>query len=297
MEYYDTNTGGEITRIIWNRNPQLETGNVLKKKQILEENHDDMRHKTFELPPDYSNNHNIVGAYMCGYNIDKSTYQVIYFNKAGYLGMCGHGTIGVCELLKKKGMIYYGKDVYIDTLAGKIKCNATKDNKIVFENVPSWRWKKEVPVWVHDLNLLIVGDIVWSGNWFFLIHQHDYDISLKNIDELIKITSMTRIALKKLNITGRDDKEIDHIELLAQTKNPAADVKNFVMCPDGEYSRSPCGTGTSAHIACLCEDNLLAENEEYTVESITGSMFTASYIIKDDGLIYVSIKGSADILG
>jgi len=101
-----------------------------------------------------------------------------------------------------------------------------------------------------------------------------------------------RQALGAHGITGAEGREIDHIELFGPPQNAEADSRNFVLCPGKAYDRSPCGTGTSAKLACLYADGKLREGQTWRQESITGSVFEGTVKVRD-GRVYPSIKGSA----
>jgi 4-hydroxyproline epimerase len=67
-----------------------------------------------------------------------------------------------------------------------------------------------------------------------------------------------------------------------------------VLCPGNTYDRSPCGTGTSAKLACLFADGKLSEGQIWRQESIVGSVFEGSVLVRDN-VVHPSIKGSAFI--
>ncbi|HVI78490.1 MAG TPA: proline racemase family protein, partial [Candidatus Acidoferrum sp.] len=136
------------------------------------------------------------------------------------------------------------------------------------------------------------GDVAWGGNWFFLVRKHDMDLNLKNVDQLTAFTWATRLALRESGITGDSAKEIDHVELFAPSQLPGVHSKNFVLCPGKAYDRSPCGTGTSAKLACLYADGKIKEGQIWKQESIVGSVFEGSVRMRE-GKIYPSIRGSA----
>jgi 4-hydroxyproline epimerase len=215
---------------------------------------------------------------------------VIFFNNVGYLGMCGHGTIGLVATLRHMGRIKPGQH-RIETPVGVVTAELHDDGQVSVQNVPSYRLAKDVRVEV-DGHGPVTGDVAWGGNWFFLVGDHGQDLSLKNIETLTSFSWRIRQALVRNNITGRDAAEIDHIELFAPSKN--ADSQNFVLCPGKAYDRSPCGTGTSAKLACLSDDGKLKEGQTWRQESIVGSVFEGSIRRVADDLI-PTIKGSAHI--
>jgi 4-hydroxyproline epimerase len=230
---------------------------------------------------------------------------VIFFNNVGYLGMCGHGTIGVAVTLAHLGRIGPGTH-RLETPVGPVTFDYDGGNEVTFENVPSFRLAAGVTVEVEGIGP-ITGDVAWGGNWFFLVDKHGQELELANVDRLIDFNWRIRQALSRnpplyLPPTlggdtegGTDGQEIDHIELFGPPRDPTAHSRNFVLCPGKAYDRSPCGTGTSAKLACLIADGKLREGQIWRQESILGSLFEGS-IRLDRGQIIPRIKGSAFIV-
>jgi 4-hydroxyproline epimerase len=229
-----------------------------------------------------------------------SVASVIYFNNAGYLGMCGHGTIGVIATLEYLGRIEPGTH-RLDTPVGTVTCTLDPSGDVSLENVVSYRHRKAIDVQVEGVGK-VTGDVAWGGNWFFLVDAHGRRLELSEIGPLTEFTSAVRRALAANRITGRDGGEIDHIELYGDPSNDRFDCRNFVLCPGLAYDRSPCGTGTSARLACLAADGALAEGDVWRQESIVGSVFEGSYRHAEGGIIptitgraYVCAEGTAII--
>jgi 4-hydroxyproline epimerase len=234
----------------------------------------------------------IVGALLCE-PVDKSCVTgVIFFNNVGYLGMCGHGTIGVVVTLAYLGQIGPGNH-RIETPVGIVEALLDEHGEVTVANVPSYRLASKVSVNVRGHGP-VVGDVAWGGNWFFLVNDHGQDISLGNLEVLTDFTWRIRQALNEAAITGEGGQEIDHIELFAPSDIEGVNSKNFVLCPGKAYDRSPCGTGTSAKLACLVADNKLTEGQVWRQESIVGSIFEGSVRVSNS-TIHASIKGSAFI--
>jgi 4-hydroxyproline epimerase len=217
---------------------------------------------------------------------------VIFFNNAGYLGMCGHGLIGVVATLKYLGRVEAGA-VRIETPVGEVVARLDADGLVSIENVPSYRSRKGVTVDVAGYGPL-TGDVAWGGNWFFLAHVDD-SLMHSSLDRLTMVSMAVRTALKQAGVTGDDGSEIDHVELFGKPTDAAqADSRSFVICPGGHYDRSPCGTGTSAKLACLAADGLLAPGEVWRQESVIGSIFRGKYRPADrPGAIIPTISGRA----
>ena len=290
IKIIDSHTGGEPTRIIIDGGPDLGAANLADRIKIFRKDFDHYR-KAVVLEPRGSDV--MVGALLCKSVNPDCIAGVIFFNNVGYLGMCGHGTIGLAVTLAHLGKINHGKHL-IETPVGNVEINLIDDNNVSIDNVPSYRYKKQITINVPQLGP-ITGDIAWGGNWFFLVSDHGQDLEIANIDQLTTYSWQIRQALNAQGFTGKGNQEIDHVELFGPpSKNSVADSKNFVLCPGKAYDRSPCGTGTSAKLACLYQDGKLKENQIWRQESIVGSIFEGSVKV-EDGKIIPTIKGSAYI--
>jgi len=234
----------------------------------------------------------IVGALLCS-PVDKSCVTgVIFFNNVGYLGMCGHGTIGVIGTLAYLNQIKPGMH-RIETPVGIVEALLNECGEVSVANVPSYRFASDVTVEVQGYGP-VTGDVAWGGNWFFLINDHGQRLTLDDLEALTDFTWSVRQALTSTGVTGADGQEIDHIELFAPSPRDGVDSRNFVLCPGKAYDRSPCGTGTSAKLACLYTDGKLREGQVWRQESIIGSIFEGTVTVSNNE-IRPTIKGSAFI--
>ena len=283
----DSHTGGEPTRVVTGGFPDLGNGSMAERVDVFRRDHDKLRSAVVCEPRGHDA---IVGALLCEPVNPDSVAGVIFFNNVGYLGMCGHGTIGLIKTLEYMGRIAPGKHK-IETVVGTVAAELNADGSVTITNVPSYRSKKDVAVDVPEFGY-VVGDIAWGGNWFFLIGEHDLKIELANLEALSDFTVAVRNALISNNITGENGGEIDHIELFSPS--PTADSRNFVLCPGLEYDRSPCGTGTSAKLACLYADGKLRPGETWRQESLTGSVFEGQVRLDGDKIIPM-IRGTASV--
>ncbi len=283
----DTHTGGEPTRIVISGGPDLGTGTLLEQKDRFQKEFDEFRSAVVNEP---RGSDVMVGALLRPPINPDSIASVIFFNNIGPLNMCGHGTIGVAVAHEYLGRIKSGH-YKLDTPVGTVKFELTERNKVTIQNVPAYRYRKNVEIEVDELGK-IRGDIAWGGNWFFLVNDHGQELTLSNVEHLRSVTLKIREALKASGITGKDHQEIDHIELFSAPEDPNNDSRNFVLCPGGAYDRSPCGTGTSAKLACLHTDGKLAPGQVFRQESIIGSLFEGS-ISERDGELIPSITGTA----
>lgn len=270
LKLIDSHTGGEPTRMVYQGFPTLKGETLADKLDDFKHNYDHLR-SAIILEPRGSDV--MVGALLCEPCDKKAVAGVIFFNNEGYLGMCGHGSIGVIASLFYQGKIGVGEH-YLETPVGMVLATLHDDGSCSIKNVPSYRYQSHVAVHVPSVGV-VHGDIAWGGNWFFLVNDHGQTLKLSNVNTLTKIALDIKNALKAQGITGDKGGEIDHVELFGQSD--VADSKSFVLCPGGAYDRSPCGTGTSAKIACLAADGKLAAGQTWRQESIVGSIFLASY--------------------
>ena len=270
LHVIDSHTGGEPTRLIINGFPQLAGQTIAEQLDSLRTTHDQWRRACLLEP---RGNDVLVGALYCEPVSPGATCGVIFFNNAGYLGMCGHGTIGLVASLHYLGRIAPGVHS-IDTPVGQVSATLHEDGAVTLRNVPAYRYRQQVPVEVPGHGR-IYGDIAWGGNWFFLVSEHGQGVHMANVEALTDFTWAMLKALEAQGIHGADGALIDHIELFADDEQ--ADSRNFVMCPGKAYDRSPCGTGTSAKLACLAAEGKLAAGAPWVQASITASQFVGSY--------------------
>ena len=282
----DSHTGGEPTRLVVDGFPDLGTGTMAERRALLAERHDAWRAATV-LEPRGSDV--VVGALLCAPQDPANAAGVIFFNNSGYLGMCGHGTIGLIASLAYLGRITPGEH-RIETPVGTVTTTLHADGSVSVRNVPAYRLHHALAIDVPGYGR-VVGDVAWGGNWFFLISDHGQRVASDNLEALMAYSCAVQQALKDLGIRGDDGGEIDHIELFAD--DDQADSRNYVLCPGKAYDRSPCGTGTSAKVACLAADGKLAPGALWRQASIIGSQFEASYTLQDDGKLIPTLRGRA----
>ena len=294
--HLDSHTGGEPTRLILDGGPDLGNGSMAGRLAILRRDHDDMRRAVLNEP---RGSDVLVGALLCAPVDPACAAGVIFFNNVGYLGMCGHGTIGLAASLAYLGRIAPGLHK-IETPVGVVEATlhpgpGPYPNRVTLRNVRSYRHAQAARVDVPGIGP-VHGDIAWGGNWFFLMHEHGQQVDMAHLDALTDYAARVREALGAQGVTGAGGAEIDHIELFAPT--PTADGKSFVLCPGRAYDRSPCGTGTSAKLACLAADGLLASGQIWRQESVVGSMFEGSVEPARDGPgVIPTITGEAWVMG
>jgi 4-hydroxyproline epimerase len=289
VQVIDSHTGGEPTRTVIAGGPDLGNSDLRARRKLFQRDHEAFRRALVTEP---RSSDAMVGALLCQPSNAQCVTGVIFFNNYGCLGMCGHGTIGVVATLQHLGRIQPGLH-RIETPAGIVGAMLHQDGTVTIENVPSYRWAANVDVEVPGYGK-VTGDVAYGGNWFFLINDHPYTIERRNLEQLVAFTWSVRQALHSNKITGVEGAEIDHIELHSASPAPGIDSRNFVLCPGKEYDRSPCGTGTSAKLACLYADGRIVPGQVWRQESVTGSIFEGSIAVRDDKLV-PSITGAAFI--
>jgi 4-hydroxyproline epimerase len=288
----DSHTAGEPTRVVISGGPRLGGGTVAARLERLAKQHDYFRSMVVNDP---RGSDVMVGALLLKPSDPRCAAGVIFFNNVGYLGMCGHGTIGVAATLEHLGRIKLGEHL-LETPVGVVRATLHGAGKVTFENVISFRHRKGVIVEVPGFGS-ITGEIAWGGNWFFLVEHAPFDLTLANCAALTDFTWAIRGALRAQGIAGPEGQEIDHVEVFAPALSGDADCRNFVLCPGKAYDRSPCGTGTSAKLACLAADGKLAPGQKWRQQGILGTSFEGSYQLRNGSSreVIPSITGSAFI--
>jgi 4-hydroxyproline epimerase len=288
MQVIDSHTEGEPTRVIVDGGPPLGDGSMAQRRERFAREFDHFRRFAVTEPHGHEA---MVGALLCEPHDPTCGAGVIFFDNAGYLGMCGHGTIGLAVTLAHMGRLRPGRHRF-ETPVGIVGVELADRNAATIENVESYRHLKAVSVEAAGLGT-VEGDVAWGGNWFFLTAAVPCDLTLANVEKLTTAAGAIRDALKIAGVCGRDGASIDHIEIFAPPHSSDADSRNFVLCPGGAYDRSPCGTGTSAKLACLHADGVLRPGEVWVQESIIGSRFRATFKRGPNGGILPRIGGRA----
>lgn len=285
----DSHTAGEPTRVIIDGGPDLGDGPLSQRVKRFRDDFDHFRTAVVNEP---RGSDAMVGALLCKPVDPTCVAGVIFFNNVGYLNMCGHGTMGLAVTLAHLGRITPGVH-RIETPVGVVTAELHAPGRVSITSVPSYRHHKSLRVSVPGHGP-IVGDVAWGGNWFFLVSDHGQRLERDNIDALTDFTWRIRAALGSSGVTGADGAEIDHIELFGPSANEGSDSRNFVLCPGKAYDRSPCGTGTSAKLACLHADGALPPSQIWRQESIVGTIFEG-WVEVADGQVRPTIRGEAFI--
>jgi len=281
IKVVDSHTAGEPTRCVLSGGPELGGGPIADRLERFRREFDSYRRAILCEP---RGSDVLVGALLIEPFDKTCAAGVIFFNNAGYLGMCGHGMVGVGVTLAHLKKIAPG-DHLIETPVGNVTISVLSDERVAIRNVPAYRLVAGVTVEVPGYGI-VTGDIAWGGNWFFLVRNHSYELarslSVRDAEPLTAFTWEIRRALNQAGITGANGAEIDHIELFTDAEDPANDSRNFVLCPGKAYDRSPCGTGTSAKMACLAADGRLKPGATWRQEGILGTVFEGNFEFEAD---------------
>lgn len=288
IEVVDSHTGGEPTRVVVSGGPELGRGSLADRRERFRAQFDRYRSAIVREP---RGSDAMVGALLCEPSNPSCSAGVIFFNNTGYLNMCGHGTIGLVVTLAHKGLIRPGLH-HIETPVGIVTAHLSHTGAVTLRNVASYCSQAGLAIDVRGIGT-VIGDVAWGGNWFFLIPESPIPINPANIERLSDFTWRVRLALVENGITGDGGCEIDHIEVFGPS-DCGAHARNFVLCPGRAYDRSPCGTGTSAKLACLVASGKFAPGDVWLQESIVGSVFEGRVEL-ENGKVYPLITGTAHV--
>jgi 4-hydroxyproline epimerase len=288
IQVIDSHTGGEPTRVVVAGGPDLGPGSAADRARVFRERFDWFRSAVVNEP---RGSDVLVGALLCEPADPSAACGVIFFNNVGVLGMCGHGTIGLVATLAHMGRIAPGEH-RIETPVGDVTATLHPDGRVSVRNVPSFRHGTGATVDVPGYGP-VTGDIAWGGNWFYLVADHRETLDVRHVERLTDVTWRIRQALEANGITGANGGVIDHIELFGPPADPANHSRNFVLCPGRAYDRSPCGTGTSAKLACLAADGKLQPGEVWRQEGILSTVFEGRYEPVADGKVVPTVTGRA----
>jgi 4-hydroxyproline epimerase len=288
----DSHTEGEPTRVVIDGWPQPAGATMTERRDDLRARYDSLRRAVVCEPRGHSA---IVGALLTPPVTEGSAAGIVFFNNGTYLGMCGHGLIGVVRTLQHLGRLKPGRAAF-DTPAGRVQTELGADGSVTIRNVPARCHALDVAVEVPGLGP-VVGDVGYGGNWFY-ITEHDLgEISLANAPALLRATQSIQDALTEHGIARAGGADIDHVEVSGPPARTDADSRNFVLCSGGEYDRSPCGTGTSAKMAVLHARGALKIGDQWRQESVTGSLFIGWLTTGPNGELIPHIRGRAFVTG
>ena len=292
MRVVDSHTEGEPTRVVIDGWPQPAGATMAARRDDLRARFDHLRSAVVREPRGHDA---VVGALLTPPVEPTSAAGVVFFNNRTYLGMCGHGLIGVVRTLEHLGRLGVGEHRF-DTPVGTVRARLDDDGSVTIENVPARLHLRDVAVQVAGYGP-VIGDVAYGGNWFFITHARPAPIDLAHVRELTRFTQAVQDALNEAGIAGADGAAIDHIEISAPPSRADADARNYVLCAGGDYDRSLCGTVTSATMAALHERGELALGQQWRQEGITGSLFTGWLTAGANGELVPHVRGTAFVTG
>jgi 4-hydroxyproline epimerase len=291
IDVVDSHTEGEPTRVVLEGWPMPRGETMLERRAFMRREQEGLRRGVVTEPRGHDA---IVGALLTPPERAGATAGIVFFDDVGYLGMCGHGLIGVVRTLQYLDRVRPGR-LDFDTPVGPVSADLDADGSVTIRNVPARLFRRDVRVTVPGLGV-VTGDIAWGGNWFYLTELPGVTLDLAHRADLLRVTIAIREALVAAGVTGDDGSAVEHVELFTKPTRPDADSRNFVLCPGAAYDRSPCGTGTSAKMVTLHGKGELALGEHWHQESIVGSMFTG-WLEEENGALIPRVRGRAFVTG
>lgn len=283
----DSHTGGEPTRVIVGGVAEPAGDTMTEKRAAFAGELDWLRSATVCEPRGHEA---LVGALLCEPCEADCVTGIIFFNNVGVLNGCLHGTMGVAVTLLHQGKIGAGIHRF-DTPTGVVSVDISSTGTVAVENIRCFRIHQNIELDVPEFGR-VTGDIAWGGNWFFLTDApRNLAVIPENVEALTRFSWTIR---QLLNSSGHT--EVDHIEVFGPPADSGtADSRNFVLCPGKVYDRSPCGTGTSAKLACLFDDGILSEGQIWRQAGILNSIFEGTFSAAPDGGVLPTVTGTAII--
>jgi len=286
VQAIDSHTAGEPTRILTGGLPAVQGATMAHKREQLFLHHDHLRRALVHEPRGHDA---IVLAYLLPPCDPEAHLGVVFANDAGYLGTCGHGSIGVAMVAVATGMVPAvapESTVVLDTPAGLVRCAVkVTDGRPVsvrITNVPSFLWRRDVPFALPD-GRKGTADVAYGGNWFAFVDARSMGLSVdpSRLGQLMSTAMAIREALRTAGVRGTNphtghEEDVDHVKLYASlvgTGTPGS--RAITLCPGSAYDRSPCGTGTSAKLAVLHARGELGVGTPFCSDSVLGTRFMA----------------------
>ncbi len=285
----DAHAGGEPLRIVTAGSggvPALPGRTLLERRTYLREHHDDLRRFLLWEPRGHAD---MYGAVLTPPDDPAADYGVIFLTNEGYSTMCGHGIIALTSALIETGTFPVSENeasIVYDTPAGLVRAGAMlvdgRVSAVRFRNVPAFRLHKNVEVRTSVGAVQV--DVAFGGAWYAIVPA-----AVLGVD--VEPRQAARLAALGMEIkrTVNDAISVVHPEqphlaglygtiITAPAASRDGEGRNVTVYADGAIDRSPCGTGTSARLACLAADGALATGDEFIHESIVGSRFTGRIV-------------------
>lgn len=306
----ETHTCGEPTRIVTGGLFTLPGDTIVAKQAYVREHLDHVRKALIREPRGHQN---MFGAILTPPVSPEAVGGVIWFDNAGYLSGCGHGTIGLGIAMVEMGIVPAkapATEFVVDSPAGplclRVKIEQDRARETTFENVPAFGVASDMVVEVPDVGRVTL-DIAFGGNFFGILDaaQVGLEIRARTASRLAAVGLKIRDAVnRQIQIRHPTLPHLDRLQIVtfrsAATK-PEARYLNTHMFAEGAIDRSPGGTGTSAVMAALHAKGQLAIGEEVVAEGIAGGLFRGRLLrttmVRDRPAVVPEITGSAFITG
>jgi proline racemase len=288
IQAVDSHTAAEPTRVITGGLPTIRGATMAEKRDQLRQEHDSIR-KSLVLEP--RGHDAIVLAFLLPPTRDDADLGVVFANDAGYLGMCGHGSIGLVTTAVAMGLVPAVEpvtEIALDTPVGLIRCRvaveAGRPKSVTITNVPSFLYRQRVIVDVHGFGK-VAADVAYGGNWFAFVEADQLGLVVEksHLPVLMQAATAIREALVREGVRGihpetGEEETVDHIKLFEALDGEHLGARSLTLCPGTAYDRSPCGTGTSAKLAVLHAKGELKQGEVFDSESVLGTKFMARIV-------------------
>lgn len=304
----DSHTSGEFLRLIVSGIPKLSGKTMIDRRNEFREKYDYIRTALMLEPRGHKD---MFGAVLTEPVTEAADFGIFYIESAGYIDMCGHGTIAAVTDLVETGMVSMQTPfttITFDTPAGTVQAKARIENGHVADvslvNVPSFVYRENLSLMLDDRE--IKYDIAFGGSFFTMVDISQFDIAIEpeNISKIADwgirilelVNEQVEIRHPLLNISGTNV-----CEFYSGTDTPGADMRNVVIFGEHQADRSPCGTGTSAKLALLARHHQIKNGEILKNESFIGSLFKGQIIgetnVGEYPAVIPEITGSAYMTG
>lgn len=305
----DAHAGGQPLRIVTSGIPPLKGATLRERRDWLGEHHDDIRRILLHEPRGHGD---MYGAVLTPPADTTADYGVIFMTNNGYSTMCGHGIIALTTALIETGLFAdQGVETRIsyETPAGPIQARATIDKGRVlavrFRNVPAFRLARDLVVSVDGRDVTV--DVAFGGAWYAILPDHalGLDLSTSGVVEIVSAgMAVKRAVMAAIDVSHPTDPGLAGLYgtiITGPSTSEDSTVRNATVYADGAIDRSPCGTGTSALLACRSADKEIRVGGAFVNESLTGSVFTGRIVVDTtvDGIpaVITEISGRGAITG
>lgn len=250
---------------------------------------------------------------------------IIILEHGGFRPMSGSNTMCAVTAMLETGTIPMRSPetvVRLDTAAGLVEATATvaggKVKAVRVRNVPSWPVALDSPIAVHEYGS-VLADVAFGGQFFVQAPAAAMGVELDadNAPAIVRAgAALLAAARQQVTVRHPHDANLNLISLVmlhGPADEPGISARNCVVLPSGELDaahsdtwrgsldRSPCGTGTSARMACLHARGELDLDVPFIHQGVLGTTFEGMlhervHVDGHDAVI-PSIKGRAWITG